>query len=229
MYFSDMLTYENITIGQRVEILSGETILYGTVLYKGPIVSRRGIWLGIDLTTPDGDNDGSWKGRVYFRAPMNFGLFTTIDHVRLASNIQRKQRSFYRTVNKKSTVEEELFGNTDPIALPPPRTDASIQNSKVRSSLANPHERPLSSVFSSGEKRFPRPHSLSSQMEDKLRKQRQRESLNESQSRFTFAPAPSIPKVFMPPSEVNRAKRTGFEGMSIPRYTVVYDQHHFLE
>ena len=77
-----MLTYENVTIGQRVEVLHDEKILYGTVLYKGPIVSRRGIWLGIGLTTPDGNNDGSWKGRVYFREQMNYGLFTTIDRIR---------------------------------------------------------------------------------------------------------------------------------------------------
>jgi dynactin complex subunit len=85
-----MLTYESITIGQRVEILRNDQILYGTVLYKGPIIGRRGVWLGIDLTTPDGDNDGSLKGRVYFRAPLNFGIFTTIDYVRLASNLRRK-------------------------------------------------------------------------------------------------------------------------------------------
>lgn len=85
-----MLTYESITIGQRVEVFHNEQILYGTVLYKGPLVSRRGIWLGIDLTTAEGDTDGSLKGRVYFRAPMNFGLFTTIDRIRLASNFQRK-------------------------------------------------------------------------------------------------------------------------------------------
>ena len=85
-----MLTYENITIGQRVEVLKKDGIFYGTVLYKGPIVGRHGLWLGIDLTTPDGDNDGSSKGRVYFRAPLNFGIFTTIDNVRLASNFRRK-------------------------------------------------------------------------------------------------------------------------------------------
>ena len=85
-----MLTYESINIGQRVEVLKNDQIFYGTVLYKGPIVSRRGVWLGIDLTTPDGDNDGSVKGRVYFRAPLNFGIFTTIDYVRLASDFQRK-------------------------------------------------------------------------------------------------------------------------------------------
>ena len=85
-----MLTYESITIGQRIEVLQNNRVLFGTLLYKGPVVGRPGIWLGIDLTTPDGDNDGSLKGRVYFRAPMNFGIFTTIDYVRLASNFQRK-------------------------------------------------------------------------------------------------------------------------------------------
>ena len=85
-----MLTYESITIGQRVEVLQNDRILYGTVLYKGPIIGQRGVWLGIDLTTPNGDNDGSLKGRVYFRAPLHFGIFTTIDNIRLASNFQRK-------------------------------------------------------------------------------------------------------------------------------------------
>jgi dynactin complex subunit len=85
-----MLTYENVTIGQRVEVLHNEQVLYGTVLYKGPVMGRAGLWLGIDLTTPDGDNDGCLKGRVYFRAPLNYGLFTTIEHVRLASNVRRK-------------------------------------------------------------------------------------------------------------------------------------------
>lgn len=85
-----MLTYESITIGQRVEVLKNDQILYGTVLYKGPVVGRRGMWIGIDLTTPDGDNDGSIKGRVYFRAPLYYGIFTTIDYVRLASDFQRK-------------------------------------------------------------------------------------------------------------------------------------------
>ena len=85
-----MLTYESVTIGQRVEVLHNRRILYGTVLYKGPVGGRPGLWLGIDLTTPDGDNDGCLKGRVYFRAPMNYGLFTTIENVRLAKDLHRK-------------------------------------------------------------------------------------------------------------------------------------------
>ena len=85
-----MLTYESITIGQRVEVSQNDRILDGTVLYKGSLMGRRGLWLGIDLTTPDGDNDGSLKGRVYFRAPLNYGVFTTIDNVRLALTFRRK-------------------------------------------------------------------------------------------------------------------------------------------
>ncbi|CAF2058710.1 unnamed protein product [Rotaria magnacalcarata] len=228
-----MLTYENITIGQRVEVFHHDQILYGTVLYKGPIVGHGGIWLGIDLSTPDGDNDGTLKGRVYFRAPLNYGIFTTIDNVRLPEDFKRKRRSIYRTVNKKSIVEEELFGNTDPTSLPVPSSNASISNTKVKFSLKNPHERPRSSIFSENEKRYPLSQTLAKTYDDKIRKKREQDRrMSTSQidtTEFTFAPSPSIPPIFMPPSEVHRAKRTGFLGMSIPRYTVVHDQYDFLE
>lgn len=85
-----MLTYENIVIGQQVEVLRNDEIFFGTVLYKGPITGRQGTWLGIDLTTKDGDNDGCLNGRVYFRAPLNYGIFTTIDYVRLPRDFRRK-------------------------------------------------------------------------------------------------------------------------------------------
>ncbi|CAF3703388.1 unnamed protein product [Rotaria sp. Silwood1] len=229
----NMLTYESIIIGQRVEVFRNDKIVYGTVLYKGPIVGRHGIWLGIDLATPDGDNDGTLRGRVYFRAPLNYGIFTTIDHIRLASDFPRKRKSVYRTVNKKSIVEEELFGNTDPLVLPPPSTNASISNSKVTLSLKNPQERPNSSIFCEKETRYPLPQTLAKEYDYKIRKERLRKEKMMSKqidtTEFTFAPTPSIPPVFMPPSEVDRAKRTGFVGMSIPRYTVVYDQYDFLE
>ncbi|CAF1067088.1 unnamed protein product [Rotaria sordida] len=227
-----MLTYESIVIGQHVEVFYNDKIVYGTVLYKGPIVGRRGMWLGIDLANQDGDNDGTLKGRVYFRTPPNYGIFTTIDNIRLASDFTRRRRSVYRTVNKKSIVEEELFGNTDPLTLPPPSTNASISNSKVTFSLKNPHERPQSSIFYENEKRYPLPQTLAKEYDYKIRKQRAREKTKLKQidtTEFTFAPAPSIPPIFMPPTEVDRAKRTGFVGMSIPRYTVVYDQYDFLE
>ncbi|CAF1048463.1 unnamed protein product [Rotaria sordida] len=227
-----MLTYESIVIGQHVEVFYNDKIVYGTVLYKGPIVGRRGMWLGIDLANQVGDNDGTLKGRVYFRTPPNYGIFTTIDNIRLASDFTRRRRSVYRTVNKKSIVEEELFGNTDPLTLPPPSTNASISNSKVTFSLKNPHERPQSSIFNENEKRYPLPQTLAKEYDYKIRKQRAREKTKLKQidtTEFTFAPAPSIPPIFMPPTEVDRAKRTGFVGMSIPRYTVVYDQYDFLE
>jgi hypothetical protein len=52
-----MLTYENLAIGQRVEVLQHDQIVYGTVLYKGQVVGRPGLWIGVDLATPDGDTE----------------------------------------------------------------------------------------------------------------------------------------------------------------------------
>ncbi|CAF0915262.1 unnamed protein product [Adineta ricciae] len=224
-----MLTYESITIGQRVEVLHDNQILFGKVLYKGPVVNRRGLWIGVDLTTPHGDNDGTLKGRVYFRAPMNYGLFTTIDNVRLASDFLRKPRSRYRTVNKTSVVEEELFGNTDPLTLPPPRSNATISNSKMTSSLKNPHERPRTVGLYETEKRYPRSQTLINKYDDKSRGLESMMSSRSYTTEHSFAPTPSIPCVFMPPSEVDRAKRNAFSGMPLPRYTVVPDQHEFLD
>ena len=139
----------------------------------------------------------------------------------------------------------------EPLALPTMSTNASISTSKVSFSLKNPHERPNSSVFSENERRYPIPGTLAAQYDRRIKKQREERNLLASQMvdttsvfirkkyriecffivlrEYTFAPAPSIPRIFMPPSEVDRAKRTGFVGRSIPRYTVVHDQNDFLE
>lgn len=107
--------------------------------------------------------------------------------------ISSRRRSVYRTVNKKSMVEEELFGNTgmrksmrilclkiisidlDPLTLPIPSSNARFSNAKVTVSLRNPHERPTSSVFFEQEKRYPLPQTFSSQIDQKIRRQRELE------------------------------------------------------
>jgi len=35
----------------------------------------QGLWLGIELSTPEGKNDGEVKGRRYFRCEPSYGLF----------------------------------------------------------------------------------------------------------------------------------------------------------
>jgi dynactin 1 len=59
-------------IGQTVET---STQQQGLVKYVGPIHVAEGDWLGIELPTPTGKNDGSVRGERYFTCPAGHGLF----------------------------------------------------------------------------------------------------------------------------------------------------------
>ena len=53
----------------------------GTVRFIGHTLFAPGIWVGVELSTPDGKNNGSVQGHYYFQCPMNYGLFIREDHV----------------------------------------------------------------------------------------------------------------------------------------------------
>lgn len=55
----------------------------GRVAYIGPIESKSGEWVGIELDEPYGKNDGSVHGRVYFKANRNYGIFKRASKVRV--------------------------------------------------------------------------------------------------------------------------------------------------
>ncbi|RLN47851.1 hypothetical protein BBJ29_002811 [Phytophthora kernoviae] len=55
----------NLDVGDRVCIPDKE--LFGFVRFLGEIVSVKGVWVGIELDEAYGKNDGSVKGRYYFR------------------------------------------------------------------------------------------------------------------------------------------------------------------
>jgi dynactin 1 len=59
-------------VGQTVETSAHQQ---GLVKYIGPIHVADGTWLGIELATPDGKNDGSVRGERYFTCSPAFGLF----------------------------------------------------------------------------------------------------------------------------------------------------------
>ncbi|KAJ4368986.1 hypothetical protein N0V83_006068 [Neocucurbitaria cava] len=62
-------------IGQTVESTKG---LQGLVKYVGPlsgVPGATGNWLGIELPTPTGKNDGSVQGTRYFDCPPGHGIF----------------------------------------------------------------------------------------------------------------------------------------------------------
>ncbi|KAH7398889.1 dynein associated protein-domain-containing protein [Phaeosphaeria sp. MPI-PUGE-AT-0046c] len=65
-------------LGQTVETTAGQQ---GTVRYIGTIHVAEGNWLGIELTKPEGKNDGSVRGERYFNCPPFHGLFVRDSNV----------------------------------------------------------------------------------------------------------------------------------------------------
>ena len=46
----------------------------GVIRYIGSVEFAEGIWLGVELRTPKGKNDGSVQGKRYFTCKANHGL-----------------------------------------------------------------------------------------------------------------------------------------------------------
>ncbi|KAK1928884.1 CAP-Gly domain-containing linker protein 1 [Phytophthora citrophthora] len=63
----------NIDVGDRVCIPDKE--LFGFVRFLGEIIGVKGVWVGVELDEAYGKNDGSVKGRYYFRCKPKHGVF----------------------------------------------------------------------------------------------------------------------------------------------------------
>ncbi|CAH0482355.1 unnamed protein product [Peronospora belbahrii] len=63
----------NLDVGDRVCIPDKE--LFGFVRFLGEISGMKGVWVGIELDEAYGKNDGSVKGRYYFRCIPKHGVF----------------------------------------------------------------------------------------------------------------------------------------------------------
>ncbi|KDO29311.1 hypothetical protein SPRG_05848 [Saprolegnia parasitica CBS 223.65] len=69
----DMSDERDVDVGDRVCISEKE--LFGTVRFIGDVIGFQGLWLGVELDTPSGKNDGSIKGEYYFRCEDKYGVF----------------------------------------------------------------------------------------------------------------------------------------------------------
>ncbi|OQR87495.1 hypothetical protein ACHHYP_08792 [Achlya hypogyna] len=63
----------DVDVGDRVCISEKE--LFGTVRYIGEVAGFHGLWVGIELDTPSGKNDGAIKDEYYFHCEPKHGVF----------------------------------------------------------------------------------------------------------------------------------------------------------
>ena len=61
-----------VKFGDEVELKNGRT---GIVRYIGSIHIKKGIWIGIELSEPNGNHDGELNGKRYFQTAPNHGTF----------------------------------------------------------------------------------------------------------------------------------------------------------
>eukprot|EP00416_Gambierdiscus_australes_P035017 CAMPEP_0171107110 /NCGR_PEP_ID=MMETSP0766_2-20121228/66192_1 /TAXON_ID=439317 /ORGANISM="Gambierdiscus australes, Strain CAWD 149" /LENGTH=315 /DNA_ID=CAMNT_0011568353 /DNA_START=54 /DNA_END=1002 /DNA_ORIENTATION=+ len=61
----------------------------GEVCYVGPLVNAKGIWIGIRLDEPQGQNDGKKDGRAYFECRDKYGCFARPMNVRIGDYPER--------------------------------------------------------------------------------------------------------------------------------------------
>lgn len=66
-----------LVVGGRVRLLPESDARRGTVSYTGlvPEIPGIGAWVGVTLDEPTGKNDGSIKGKRYFKCGNNCGVF----------------------------------------------------------------------------------------------------------------------------------------------------------
>ncbi|XP_027012843.2 kinesin-like protein KIF13B isoform X1 [Tachysurus fulvidraco] len=67
-----------LRVGESVMVANSKC---GTVRYVGQVDSSEGIWVGVELDTPAGKNDGSVGGRQYFRCDPGHGVIVRPDRV----------------------------------------------------------------------------------------------------------------------------------------------------
>ncbi|TMW57935.1 hypothetical protein Poli38472_013409 [Pythium oligandrum] len=96
--------------GDRVCIPDKE--LFGFVRFVGDIEGVKGKWIGVELDAPHGKNDGSVKGRYYFRCKPKYGVFArphqvflTISGPKLAEQ-QEKHPDFNHMTHEQSFQED---------------------------------------------------------------------------------------------------------------------------
>merc|ERR1712232_74202 len=81
--WKDMVKEKNMKMDDRCELNKGKH--RGKIAFVGNALfdKQKGIWIGVELDEPFGDNDGSKKGKVYFKCNDKYGIFVRPDALKV--------------------------------------------------------------------------------------------------------------------------------------------------
>ncbi|KAF7727873.1 hypothetical protein EC973_006986 [Apophysomyces ossiformis] len=77
-------------IGAKVELLRRPLPTLGTIKYVGEVSFAKGIWVGVELESRLGKNDGSIEGTRYFQTDPQRGVFVKPDDFKVISILVKK-------------------------------------------------------------------------------------------------------------------------------------------
>uniref|UniRef100_A0A3P9KU28 Centrosomal protein 350 n=1 Tax=Oryzias latipes TaxID=8090 RepID=A0A3P9KU28_ORYLA len=140
----------SFNIGDRV-LVGG--VQPGTLRFKGPTSFANGFWAGVELEQPEGSNNGTYDGVVYFECKDRHGIFAPPDKITHFPNkfepyndATEDEDSFSGDFsnegdqkNKTSTDSSERPGHPKSENAPSVCEDAGCENKKKRSHLTSPH------------------------------------------------------------------------------------------
>ncbi|XP_064382519.1 CAP-Gly domain-containing linker protein 4-like isoform X2 [Halichondria panicea] len=105
-----------LQVGEKV-IVGGTRI--GVIRFKGTVSFAPGFWLGVELDTRDGKNDGSVNGVRYFTSRLGHGLFV------LSSKVKRYTSSFQTKLDPTLIKSNPSSTNPTPSSSSNESTDYS--------------------------------------------------------------------------------------------------------
>ncbi|OCT81429.1 hypothetical protein XELAEV_18028249mg [Xenopus laevis] len=117
----------------------------GIVRYVGPADFQEGVWVGVELETPAGKNDGSVGGKHYFKCNPGYGVLVRPNRVKKASGTARRRSAGLRL--QGGTVSESrksgnLSGSAGNLAAltalaKPDRTSTLKADERVQKKMEN--------------------------------------------------------------------------------------------
>lgn len=131
---------EWIVVGESVLIRPYNTS--GVISFVGTTHFQPGAWIGVELDTPTGKNDGTVQGIQYFQCKPKHGIF--VRHDKLLLDKRGKAMRAYKAAEKSNSISKgsvlypvmlPLVANS--ISLPLTEMSSSMTRSKSRGESLN--------------------------------------------------------------------------------------------